>query len=177
MRARPGQLITLRTQPPMCGAPAPTALAPAAYGGCFRSWRSMARRPAVLMYLIAAEAEAHAKRRQCIKIRSRRCLRRRSRDCLPREELQITARRAAVLHGGEACMTISISRAERADLGQRGAQPAAARRRTHADERTTVPVDTAEGGQVVRLTHLLRLNPPDGRSSHIEWQPEGHRRL
>ena len=46
-----------------------------------------------------------------------------------------------------------------------------------ADERTTVPVDTAEGGQVVRLTHLLRLNPPDGRSSHIEWQPEGHRRL
>jgi hypothetical protein len=47
----------------------------------------------------------------------------------------------------------------------------------HADERTTVPVDRAEGGQVVRLTHLLRLNPPDGRSSHIEWQPEGHRRL
>jgi hypothetical protein len=46
-----------------------------------------------------------------------------------------------------------------------------------ADERTTVPVDTAEGGQVVRLAHLLRLNPPDGRSSHIEWQPEGHRRL
>jgi hypothetical protein len=46
-----------------------------------------------------------------------------------------------------------------------------------ADERTTVPVDTAEGGQVVRLTHLLRLNPPDGRSSQIEWQPEGHRRL
>jgi hypothetical protein len=46
-----------------------------------------------------------------------------------------------------------------------------------ADERTTVPVDTAEGGQVVRLTYLLRLNPPDGRSSHIEWQPEGHRRL
>ena len=44
-------------------------------------------------------------------------------------------------------------------------------------ERTTVPVDTAEGGQVVRLRHLLRLNPPDGRSSHIEWQPEGHRRL
>src|SRR6516162_9206025 len=38
-----------------------------------------------------------------------------------------------------------------------------------ADERTTVPVDTAEGGQVVWLTHLLRLNPPDGRSSHIEW--------
>src|SRR5580658_2126852 len=34
----------------------------------------------------------------------------------------------------------------------------------------------AEGGQVVRLTYLLRLNPPDGRSSHIEWQPEGHRR-
>src|SRR6185437_14924738 len=47
----------------------------------------------------------------------------------------------------------------------------------HGDERTTVPVDTAEGGQVVRLAHLLRLNPPDGRSSHIEWQPEGHRRL
>jgi hypothetical protein len=47
----------------------------------------------------------------------------------------------------------------------------------HADERTTVPVDTAEGGQVVRLAHLLRLNPPDGRSSHTEWQPEGHRRL
>ena len=44
-------------------------------------------------------------------------------------------------------------------------------------ERTTVPVDTAEGGQVVRLAHLLRLNSPDGRSSHIEWQPEGHRRL
>ena len=53
----------------------------------------------------------------------------------------------------------------------------AATTRTHADERTTVPVDTAEGGQVVRLAHLLRLNPPDGRSSHIEWQPEGHRRL
>jgi hypothetical protein len=47
----------------------------------------------------------------------------------------------------------------------------------HADERTTVPVGTAEGGQVVRLAHLLRLNPPDGCSSHIEWQPEGHRRL
>src|SRR5215472_70891 len=47
----------------------------------------------------------------------------------------------------------------------------------NADERTTVPVDTAEGGRVVRLAHLLRLNPPDGRSSHIEWQPEGHRRL
>jgi len=46
-----------------------------------------------------------------------------------------------------------------------------------ADERTTVPVDTAEGGQVVRLAHLLRLNLPDGRSSHIEWQLEGHRRL
>src|ERR1700733_5543317 len=46
-----------------------------------------------------------------------------------------------------------------------------------ADERTTVPVDTAEGGQVVRLTYLLWLNPPDGRSSHIEWQPQGHRRL
>jgi hypothetical protein len=46
-----------------------------------------------------------------------------------------------------------------------------------ADERTTVPVDTAGGGQVARLAHLLRLNPPDGRSSHIEWQPEGHRRL
>ena len=30
-------------------------------------------------------------------------------------------------------MTISMSRAERADLGQRGAQPGAARRRTHAD--------------------------------------------
>ena len=59
----------------------------------------MARRPAVLMYLIAAEAEAHAKRRQCIKIRSRRCLRRRGRDCLPREEFQITARRAADLYG------------------------------------------------------------------------------
>ena len=87
------------------------------------------------------------------------------------------ARTAAVLHGGEACVTISMSRAERADLGQRGAQPGAARRRTHGDERTTVPVDTAEGGQVVRLAHLLRLNPPDGRSSHIEWQPEGHRRL
>src|SRR6185312_12800073 len=79
--------------------------------------------------------------------------------------------------GGEACVAISMSRAERADLGQRGAQPGAARRRTHGDERTTVPVDTAEGGQVVRLAHLLRLNPPDGRSSHIEWQPEGHRRL
>ena len=52
-----------------------------------------------------------------------------------------------------------------------------AHRRSVADERTTVPVDTAEGGQVVRLAHLLRLNPPDGRSSHIEWQPEGHRRL
>src|SRR6185312_1703910 len=84
---------------------------------------------------------------------------------------------AAVLHGGEACVTISMSRAERADLGQRGAQPGAARRRTHGDERTNVPVDTAEGGQVVRLAHLLRLNPPDGRSSHIEWQLEGHRRL
>ena len=46
-----------------------------------------------------------------------------------------------------------------------------------ADERTTVPVDTAECGWVVRLAHLLRLNPPDGRSSHIEWQPEGHRSL
>src|SRR5215470_4196543 len=90
---------------------------------------------------------------------------------------QQDARIAAVLHGGEACMTISMSRAERADLGQRGAQPGAARSRTHADERTTVPVDTAEGGRVVRLAHLLRLNPPDGRSSHIEWQPEGHRRL
>ncbi len=88
-----------------------------------------------------------------------------------------SAQVSAVLHGGEACVTISMSRAERADLGQRGAQPGAARRRTHADERTTVPVDTAEGGQVVRLAHLLRLNPPDGRSSHIEWQPEGHRRL
>src|SRR5689334_7206536 len=44
-----------------------------------------------------------------------------------------------------------MSRAERADLGQRGAQPGAARRRTHGDEGTTVPVDTAEGGQVVRL--------------------------
>ncbi len=85
--------------------------------------------------------------------------------------------RSAVLHGGEACVTISMSRAERADLGQRGAQPGAARRRAHDGERTTVPVDTAEGGQVVRLAHLLRLNPPDGRSSHIEWQPEGHRRL
>jgi hypothetical protein len=38
----------------------------------------------------------------------------------------------AVLHGCEACVTISMSRAERADLGQRGAQPGAARRRTHA---------------------------------------------
>jgi hypothetical protein len=37
----------------------------------------------------------------------------------------------------------------------------AATTRTHADERTTVPVDAAEGGQVVRLAHLLRLNPPD----------------
>ena len=52
-----------------------------------------------------------------------------------------------------------------------------AHRRSVADERTTVPVDTAEGGQVVRLAHPLRLNPPDGCSSHIEWQPEGHRRL
>ena len=42
------------------------------------------------------------------------------------------AHSAAVLHGGEACVTISMSRAERADLGQRGAQPGAARRRTHA---------------------------------------------
>src|SRR4029079_427594 len=93
------------------------------------------------------------------------------------EENAIRARVPAVLHGGEACVTSSMSRAERADLGLRGAQPGAARRRTHTDERTTVPVDTAEGGQVARLAHLLRLNPPDGRSSHIEWQPEGHRRL
>jgi hypothetical protein len=57
------------------------------------------------------------------------------------------------------------------------ARPAVSPSEQEADERTTVPVDTAEGGQVVRLAHLLRLNPPDGRSSHIEWQPEGHRRL
>src|SRR5207247_10309150 len=87
------------------------------------------------------------------------------------------AQRAAQLHGGEAWVTISMSRAERADLGQRGARPGAARRRTHGDERAAVPADTAEGGQVARLAHLLRFNPPDGRSSHIEWQPEGHRRL
>jgi hypothetical protein len=38
-------------------------------------------------------------------------------------------------------VTISMSRAELAGLGRRGAQPGAARRRSHADERTTVPVD------------------------------------
>jgi hypothetical protein len=58
----------------------------------------------------------------------------------------------------------------------RGAMPTCGNARTR-DERTTVPVDAAEGGQVVRLTHLLQFNPPDGRSSHIEWQPEGRRRL
>jgi hypothetical protein len=42
-------------------------------------------------------------------------------------------KRSAQLHGGEACVTISMSRAERADLGQRGAQPGAARRRAHAE--------------------------------------------
>src|SRR5690349_11273868 len=41
-----------------------------------------------------------------------------------------------------------MSRAERADLGQRGAQPGAARRRTHGDERTTVPVDTEKAGRL-----------------------------
>jgi hypothetical protein len=46
--------------------------------------------------LTAAEAEVHAERWQCIKIRPRRRLRRRGRDCLPCEELQITARRAAM---------------------------------------------------------------------------------
>jgi len=32
----------------------------------------------------------------------------------------------------------------------------------NAEKRTTIPVDTAERGQVVLLTHLLRLNPRDG---------------
>jgi hypothetical protein len=74
---------------------------------------------------------------------------------------------------------LRLFRARRADIEcfARDMEDRGRARRTHTDERTTVPVDTAEGGQVVRLAHLLRLNPPDGRSSHIEWQPEGHRRL
>jgi hypothetical protein len=60
---------------------------------------------------------------------------------------------------GQACIRNARSAAEGACVGQAY---------DLADERMTVPVDTAEGGQVAKLTHLLRLNPPDGRSSHIE---------
>lgn len=45
----------------------------------------------------AAEAEVHAERRRCIKIRPHRCLRGLGGDCQPCEELLITARRAADL--------------------------------------------------------------------------------
>jgi hypothetical protein len=54
--------------------------------------------PSHSTYLIAAEAEGHAERRRCIKIRPRRCLRGLDRDCQPCEELLITARRAADLY-------------------------------------------------------------------------------
>src|SRR5215475_8873233 len=67
------------------------------------------------------DAEAHSRSATEIAERSRRPL--------------AAAQRGFVLHGGEACVTISISRAERADLGQRGAQPGTARRRTHAEMR------------------------------------------
>jgi hypothetical protein len=67
-------------------------------------------------------------------------------------------------------------RTEQGQSVRSSASPTLLTARSHADERTTVPVDTAEGGLVVRLAHLLRFNRPDGRSSHIEWQPEGHRR-
>ena len=86
----------------------------------------------------------------------------------------IIARRPADLVDYLAAGLVAWLVPEPGDL--RGAMPTCGNART-CDERTTVPVDTADGGQVVRLTHLLRLNPPDGRSSHIEWQPEGHRRL
>ena len=62
----------------------------------------------------AAEAEVHAERRRCIKIRPRRCLRRRGQDCLPCEALQITARRPAVRCGsGVASSPLPV----RAELG------------------------------------------------------------
>jgi hypothetical protein len=64
-----------------------------------------------------------------------------------------------------------------AELVDLEAYPAVRERSLVADERTTVAVGTAAGGQVVRLAQLLGLNPPDGRSSRIEWQPEGHRRV
>ena len=45
-----------------------------------------------------------------------------------------------------------------------------------ADERTSVPVTRQKAGGLSGLGHLQRLNLADGRSSHIGWQPEGHRR-
>jgi hypothetical protein len=71
--------------------------------------------------LTAAEAEVHAERWQCIKIRSRCCLRRRGRDFLPCEELQITARGAAVRLGFGFVWVIAGCRAELADLACRAA--------------------------------------------------------
>src|SRR5262249_14028372 len=69
--------------------PAPCSVTRAAYA----EEQSSRRRPD--SFLLAAEAEVHAERWRCIKIRPRRCLRRRGWDCLPREDLLITARRAA----------------------------------------------------------------------------------
>ena len=72
-------------------------LGPCAIDAAIRRLTPAAWIPAWSGALYAAEAEVHAERWRCIKIRPSRCLRHRGRDCLPSEELRITARRAAAL--------------------------------------------------------------------------------